>query len=117
MGIIIASKLQSWTTKDLMPLINALKSKLANWAKLKLSGFGRIAAIKLKFLFLFQNISFKPQHVLNRIHTVLNNFIWGEQKPRMEMSIMQPSVKNRGLALQSLTLYCNAAMLTAIAQW
>lgn len=55
--IYVTSELTSLVSINLIPLVNRVKNNLANWLKLRLSWFGRVAVMKmnilLKIVFLF----------------------------------------------------------------
>lgn len=64
-------------SNNLVLLLNSVMNTLGDWSKFKLSWFSRIDAIKmkirLKFLFVFQNmIAVVPQTLLQEILVVIN---------------------------------------------
>lgn len=100
---------------NIIPLMKETEKQLEKWKSLKISWFGRIAAVKMKiipkFIFVFHTLVLSlPLVTWRRIQASLSKFIWAYKKPRMKISTMQQTKSHGGIALSNI-------LIEAILQW
>lgn len=71
---------------NITPLVKEAQKLLELWKPLKISWFGRIAALKKiipKFIFIFQTLVLSlPSFILRQIQAFFSKFVWPEKTPR-----------------------------------
>lgn len=124
LGIKLAIPISMALLKEisLNTLVNTVQQQLRSWEGLKLSWFGRTAALKMtispKFVFLFHALILSlPRKVLNRIPCMFNNFTWVGRKARIRAAFMYQRKHQRGISLPNTEIYYQAVMLEHILQW
>lgn len=76
----------------------------------------KVVLSKLLCLFVFNVILEILSMLLNRLHTIVNNFIWSNKKPRIWLARLGKLLLNGGLAT-NLTKYYHAALLVSCTDW
>lgn len=124
LGVWLTDSLDSSELLDLnfVPVLKSVQQQLVQWAKLKLSWFGRIAALQMKilprFIFLFRNLILPiSTKVLSKVQCLFNEFIWDQKKSRIKISLLQKSKEEGGIVVPNVLLYYQAAVLEYLAQW
>lgn len=108
---------------NLDPLMQEVRQQLERWQRLKISWFGRVAAIKmkilLKFLFLFQAVVlWLTKSKLRQIQRMIENFVWAGKKARVSSNSLQKPKEGVGLlAFPNIERYYYAALMAYIVHW
>lgn len=89
---------------------------------LRLSWFGRIAAVKMKLLpkllFLLRPLALQiPKKAMIEIQGIINTVVWAGQKTRIKAAFLQQRKKQGGVSLSNIEYYYQAAMLEHVLQW
>lgn len=67
-----------------------------------------------KLIFVFLNVILSiPESMLNRIQAIINRFIWGNKRPRINMTTVEKTLRNGEVAIPNIKNYYHAAMLVA----
>ena len=98
LGIEMSVKLKDIVDLNYRPLIENLHNQLNSWKKRYLTPFGKIIVIKTfiisKFVHLFTSIPSPSSSMLNKINTMLFQFVWNNNPTKLkEMSLFLTLIK------------------------
>uniref|UniRef100_A0A803K7H0 Reverse transcriptase domain-containing protein n=1 Tax=Xenopus tropicalis TaxID=8364 RepID=A0A803K7H0_XENTR len=122
LGVNITKTYESLYAANYPSILKKLRGRLADWTRLQISLFGRIATIHMiilpKLLYLFRAL---PTPIYAKeIHTFqreVMNFIWNSKRHRINKDTLFRAYTQGGQNVPHFLTYYRAARLTQLAQW
>lgn len=122
LGIKVSDNSRDLVLKNVLPIKNIMRNKMEQWKKLNLSGWGRLATIKMGILplllFLFQNLIVSiPVKYLNKLQGILNAFLWDNAFSLVKSKLLQQRTVKGGISYPSIMKYYQTSRLATMLTW
>lgn len=121
LGIKLTPGLKDIMTENILPLLVKIESTLQNWGKLGMSLLGKINILKMmvfpqiNYIIYLLPMGFPPP-LLKKFNAVVNTFLWGGKRPRLNRIKICAAKEDGGLNLPRLDWYHYAFSLNQLAK-
>ena len=117
LGIIVDNDMAIMIQKNILPLVEKAKNRLAAWNNRTITLLGRVTIvntlIESLFVYRFSVLSWIDERILDDMQRVIKDFIWNKKKAKVAHNILRLPVKQGGLRIVDLKVKHQALII----QW